>query len=919
MKNYNSDIVLEIEKKSIKLYESFVEAEHWSSENLKFEELDNLSLKIKRNRAEISKIQSTIPSKPVFAIFGISQVGKSYLVQNILSQNGEPLKVQVGKHDLDFLSSINPAGNNAESTGVVTRFSIDKSEGDYDFPIKAKLLSAKDIVIILADAFFSDITKLESYTSKEDFKDKIIQVKEKYAGQPVIQQFMTEDDIWNTAKYFKQNFNKYAQNVKEIEVSGFWMDLGKIINRVPCQEWHSIFELIWCRDKELTRLFQILIQALETVGFAPKVFLNENAILRTKGAVLDVQRLDGMLSNSDSYEIKLPSNEVLSIEISKLSALIAEITLNVDPKIAENKTFLKNTDLLDFPGARSREEFTTEMIQELIAVKMFLRGKVSFLFNKYSSDFEINNLLFCLKDEKIEVNIIADLLYEWIIKNIGEDDEKREKTLKGLPISPLFVIMTFFNRQLALDPVNDHQDVSYKWDNRFRRFFEEQITLKYGWHKKWTKSKPNFSNFFFLRDFKYSTDTFQSENGIEIGIREERKDHMVNLKNSFLSNPFVQKHFDNPDKTWENSASPRMDGSQIIIDALTPAANNFVKINNFSENLELFRIELKDALEKHHITDSIDEKRAIAFRKATEIEFELLKLFSHSSFKFIDFLKTLSLTDSEVYNILHDNFLSSQKRQEPEHFQIFKQMFPTISSENSSDLNLQIICNQLKLDSIESTEAYLKSKNIDLESALENRILTSASKLVDLILDHWKTKLDLEGFEYYFEMGLEKNAMVLLIENLFETFQTLDIRNELIELFEQKTRLISAPSDTEEYLAAIITEFINDFISNFGFNFMKEERIQEVMKIAHDYNQDLGLITKEGTQDKAEVLLAIYDKMETRDALAPPLIENFQLFILKLKLAMLSNCGFANYNVASNSQLNEMIQKLNTFNFHLSS
>ena len=59
---------------------------------------------------------------------------------------------------------------------------------------------------------------------------------------------------------------------------------------------------------------------------------------------------------------------------------------------------------------------------------------------------------------------------------------------------------------------------------------------------------------------------------------------------------------------------------------------------------------------------------------------------------------------------------------------------------------------------------------------------------------------------------------------------------------------------------------------------MKEERIQEVMKIAHDYNQDLGLITKEGTQDKAEVLLAIYDKMETRDALAPPLIENFQLF-----------------------------------------
>jgi hypothetical protein len=167
-------------------------------------------------------------------------------------------------------------------------------------------------------------------------------------------------------------------------------------------------------------------------------------------------------------------------------------------------------------------------------------------------------------------------------------------------------------------------------------------------------------------------------------------------------------------------------------------------------------------------------------------------------------------------------------------------------------------------------------------------------------------------------MGLEKNAMVSLIENLLETFQTLDIRNELIELFEHKTRLISAPSDTEEYLAAIITEFINDFISNFGFNFMKEERIQEVMKIAHEYNQDLSLITREGKGNKSEILLDIYDKMETRDAVAPPLIENFQLFILKLKLAMLSNCGFANYNIASNNQLNEMIQQLESFNFHLS-
>jgi hypothetical protein len=170
---------------------------------------------------------------------------------------------------------------------------------------------------------------------------------------------------------------------------------------------------------------------------------------------------------------------------------------------------------------------------------------------------------------------------------------------------------------------------------------------------------------------------------------------------------------------------------------------------------------------------------------------------------------------------------------------------------------------------------------------------------------------------HYIDLGLDKNALDQLITNLLETFQRLNVRNELIALFEQKTRLIHAPSDTEEYLASIITEYINDFVSNFGFNFMKDDRLEELLSIAQIYKQDMRLITRDSIEDKEDQLLLIYNKMDSVDNVSPPLRENFRLFILKMKLAMLSNCGFVTYDIEQNDSLKVLINQLNEIRFSL--
>ena len=69
--------------------------------------------------------------------------------------------------------------------------------------------------------------------------------------------------------------------------------------------------------------------------------------------------------------------------------------------------------------------------------------------------------------------------------------------LSSLNTNPLFVIFTFFNNQLTYDSTNDENNLDYKWDNRFIKFFKEGIiSTNYEWDVKWSNDKKLFNTFF---------------------------------------------------------------------------------------------------------------------------------------------------------------------------------------------------------------------------------------------------------------------------------------------------------------------------------------------------------------------------------------------------------------------------------------
>ena len=130
--------------------------------------------------------------------------------------------------------------------------------------------------------------------------------------------------------------------------------------------------------------------------------------------------------------------------------------------------------------------------------------------------------------------------------------------MANLNSDPLFIIFTFFNNQLKFDSTNDEFDLNYKWENRFIRFFKEGIvSSNYDWDTNWTSEQQTFKNFYLVRDFKYSNDTFEGfdSNGTEKLLNPKREKYLHRLKKSFIDHNFVKNHFANAEKSWDAASN----------------------------------------------------------------------------------------------------------------------------------------------------------------------------------------------------------------------------------------------------------------------------------------------------------------------------------------------------------------------------
>ena len=938
MENNKFDIHLNCIEDSIK----------WVNSNLAGDKKEQSYSRLVEQRRKLKKIKYALSNNPAAAIYGESQKGKSYLVSSLLSSPNQPFKViDAYGNDYDFKLDINPIGQDKESTSVVTRFSLSYNWENDEYPVKIQLLSIVDIILLLSDSYYNDLIN-HKLISPEDLNSKIKEITQEINNNSS-HEIIIEDDILDIRDYFVKHFPSKAYNIISTD---YFEVISKKIKHIPIDNWVDVFSVLWNNNVLFIELFNKLISKFKEIEFTDCLYVPFDAVLRKYGTLLDVNRLNEINSNiigtetnylSDTevyFKSKSGSEIKKKLKKSYLCALTAEVVFKLPENLKNDKAFLNNTDLLDFPGARARLENNESSINKDEIPKMLLRGKVAYLFNKYADNYKINTILFCHDKMQTAQRYMPNLLNNWIQTTIGATAVERQKFIENSKIAPLFIISTKFNTDLQLtqnDSIENIDSRNNRWNQRFSKVLMEEIVNNdmYDWFKNWTEKTTKFNNIYLLRDYFFSSETQnQLFNGFNETGCESEEIKPINypkfrndLKSSFLNHNFIKDHFDNPEFTWEESTSINKDGTQLILNNLTIATENIniARETKFKNQLNDLILNLQNEHLKHYHTGDSDNLLIKAKETAGRLQAKLDISYGRDPYFFAEMINCLLLNEGDVYNHYRSiiNNLDSKLDVKMNEYSTIRMRVPNLNREFDFDENLKILASAYEFSDLIQCEEYFKSENINLEELFydqNNKFKMFSIQLAESLKEYWLTDSRLKISKAKKEnVGLNPSDFEEILSMLDILFDKLNITRKIAKTLESYVDRYDMVDDVHEMIADISAELINSFVNNVGYShFKKEEKIE--FEIANEKN-NLGLKIQDKTsikkiinkEDVGELFenidnlpnlmneFGISGNSNTIDMI--PSFINYKNWNDLLKFGFIAVCDIPNYDVKANENL----------------
>lgn len=829
-------------------------------------------VKLTNIERQLLDIRSASKENCSVAAFGESQMGKSYLVSAMLSDPGTPFSVKGGDKIYNFIDEINPSAPNSavEATGVVTRFSslIPQDDRTPNGWLKVKILSLSDIVLILAEAYYNQVVRehRDIIAIIESINNRIKECSKQNNANPIL----TEVDVLNIKDYLSSTRTIGTNCDHIIRSSELFNFLLQNIRNIGNEDIVSLLKFIWNNNKSFNRLFDDMVKIYRELTFASECYVSFKSVLRKHGSLLDVARLDEMYSAPDAvgqyYEseatLKLqPEGSECTLPKSFLSALIAELNFVVDNKRTEEKSFVNNLDILDFPGWRSavkdaikEDELCVEKFGKNIST-VFRRGKVTYLFNKYSRSKRITSLLFCHNNNQSTTGgALGPVLSDWVNTNIGNSFDARRNFVTKTIASPLMIISTWFNKDLEYNNERTDADLGERWNRRFKTVLSNEVlqsNKSNHWFNNWISNNSPFRSIFMLRDFKFSKTIFRGydpdKNQPEKDVIKDEKfpDYMEKLKLSFVDNDFVRNHFEDPASHWMSSATPTNDGTRAIINHLNKLAPNVKDARNqkFDNDYKNLIDELLLLLNSEYHDDDPVEQTKKAKKEVGKIILNIDRHCGNDPYFCSRLLETMMIPE----RLIREKIFTQIKGRElirplskPE-TEIF--MAAGLSTEESPTENLNRLCEYLGVDDRSECEEILQEQDntIDIDNLLgqECMVESIAEQLLSSIENLWQT----EFLSIKVLTQTEFPEISTIVAKLISLYRELDVHKILLHEVQHLMDTIVADKQVG-ILSSWLTMSMNKFVGEFGYSYISEEMLSSVGEKNRQFklNIDMDLI-----------------------------------------------------------------------------
>ncbi len=405
-----------------------------------------------RLRRMASNLYSSAKVPVAAAVYGPSQVGKSLFVGRVLlpssddysplgrdEQNGEPAYFQ----HLSFDNDLNPQSGSNEATALVTRFTTkDRIAASTapEFPVMVRALTRAQWLRVLARGFNVECATPERNWTQEQLEDLFEECGRRYTHNVVDRKWRM--DLLDAYAYMRTCDRRGFQS-SEAVVNG-------LLTRYPMSEDGYIAvaaNLFWDNWASLTQLFMRINSFLTKIASAehdPAILTHWAGVrflLDSQRAKVHERRQSRCFSRVDWSDFTLSQRMGWNVleyhpgkgggteQLETIQASMLELVMPILPhRLSEDwRKVIEQIDILDIPGMRAGRQGAeqgkrkkADMIDE--QMEIVKRGKVAYLFERYTDELLIQTLLLLARGGNLEVTAQMKFhIDKWGKARYGED------------------------------------------------------------------------------------------------------------------------------------------------------------------------------------------------------------------------------------------------------------------------------------------------------------------------------------------------------------------------------------------------------------------------------------------------------------------------------------------------------------------
>ncbi len=793
-------------------------------------EADALIQKLRRVKNFAGRLGRAASNPVSIGFFGLSQAGKSYLISTMAAGENGRLETVYDSHSIDFMKHVNPPGGGKEATGLVTRFTRKTEETVTGFPIKLSIFSEVDLVKILGNSFFNDFNreKVKFNTDPEYINALLAEYENKAQAQ--VTGGITEDDMVDLLDYFESRFFSSMEPL----LGTYWPIAIELVPRLKAEDRAKILSVLWGQIDELSTTYLLLRNVLATLSFAPTLYAPLSVLVSGSGPE-DFSQKDSIMNvdilgrlgkdNSDSIDVMPMLDEQTLAATSVPRSILAALTLEMIFPLVEKPIcdMLETVDLLDFPGYRGRlsiddingvKEAVKDNKKDPVS-ELLLRGKVAYLFERFTDCQEMNVLIVCTpSDKQSDVTSVGPVLSSWIEKTQGETVDIRTGKKPGLAWA-----ITMFDKRInaSLSHTEDQLQIGWGTEGMMQAALLERFG-QYNWVHEWSKGTP-FNNMFLVRKPREPVSFLELENGKEIAVKEQYSDQLDLMRSTFSADVTIQKHFSDPGKIWDCMLGLNQGGVGLLSDHVSDAADLAIKLARIKEQVDGIVDELNNKRFANYFqaegAGEVEKKKAIA----TEVKSSLIK--------------NLSMIGELLYQLqpVPEHFRSIYLRSEME-TDALSQSDNSAENEAGSDNASAGIENSIFDFSLDFSEP-AKSTTESSEPA-PVKANSSCNFFVRGVMQEWVKHLREipDRTELINSLGFTKKSIELLIDELIAAIDRLKLEQRLIEAI-NKTELQTTATRSRlvERQVLVVSTIMNEFLSTLGVSWIPvAERADSAVK-----------------------------------------------------------------------------------------